>query len=502
MSKMTLQYPPPRQPDFPAKAANIDELMPNARKAIEKTLGRGRLGLAKPSDKVLIVVPPDQDKLALNAIIQAFREKGIEAESLPEHKLVGVPLEKLTMVSAADGWLELNWREEVSEMLGMEPPTLANAEGKDFLLNYLESNPKYNVVFAGVGGDSFWRIALGEKHASKHKSAWLAETSEHLLSRIDEFPDDVLALIERKVVEPLVKVSEVRITDPQGTDISFSLTPEEARVWNAVHPTSGHLYFYPAMSFSMLPLHPLLSSLKAKFAAEGISGHRVFCKAEGVIAGTSNHTGYFPHMKSYLKEGQIYKIEGGGRFGDLLREWIEKTKNVHYPGYPNPGNLYLWEIALGTAPKYFRNRTYLFGARRLFANAYERNRSGVLHWGIGVEDFDPEVIKYAKENKLPKSHIGHAAHTYFNTYEVKLRDTGEWVKIIDKGRLTALDDPEVRRLAAKYGDPDDILAEEWIPAIPGINYPGDYMRDYSQGPVAWVKKEVEGQLPATIGVPR
>ena len=205
--------------------------------------------------------------------------------------------------------------------------------------------------------------------------------------------------------------------------------------------------------------------------------------------------------KSYLKEGQIYKIEGGGKFGDLLREWMDKTKDVQYPGYPRPGSLYLWEIALGTHPKYFRRRAKLFDADCLFANVDERNRSGVFHWGIGVDDFDPEVVKYGKENKLPVLHVGHAGHTYFSTYEIKLRDTGEWVKMVDKGRLVALDDPEVRDLAAQYGDPDDLLEEDWIPAIPGINYPGDYMRDYGQDPVRWIKREHEGNLPDTIGVP-
>jgi len=142
------------------------------------------------------------------------------------------------------------------------------------------------------------------------------------------------------------------------------------------------------------------------------------------------------------------------------------------------------------------------GGYPLFINSYERQRSGVLHWGIGLDDFDPEFIKYAKGDRLPRNHMGHAGHTYFNTIEVKMRDTGERLKIVDKGHLTALDDPEVRSLAAKYGDPDDILSEDWIPAIPGINYPGNYMDDYGKDPTEWVTKEIEEQLPATMGVPK
>ncbi len=56
--------------------------------------------------------------------------------------------------------------------------------------------------------------------------------------------------------------------------------------------------------------------------------------------------------------------------------------------------------------------------------------------------------------------------------------------MINKGHLTALDDPQVRQEAAKYGDPDKLLQENRIPAIPGINVPGDYRRDYAGGPAA------------------
>lgn len=131
----------------------------------------------------------------------------------------------------------------------------------------------------------------------------------------------------------------------------------------------------------------------------------------------------------------------------------------------------------------------------------ERNRSGIIHWsnGINAPD-DPEITKFAREHKVPGTHCFHFI-TYFTTYEARLRDTGEWIKLTDKGRITAMDDPEVRQLASRYGDPDELLREDWVPAIPGINYPGDYMRDYGQDPVRWIRAELAGQLPPTIGVP-
>ncbi|MBI3949897.1 MAG: hypothetical protein HY314_05525, partial [Acidobacteria bacterium] len=80
------------------------------------------------------------------------------------------------------------------------------------------------------------------------------------------------------------------------------------------------------------------------------------------------------------------------------------------------------------------------------------------------------------------------AHLYFATYSCKLKD-GREVKVIDKGHLTALDDPRVRAVAAKYGNPDELLREDWIPAIPGINAGGDYWKDYAPDPETYMRQE-------------
>ncbi len=64
------------------------------------------------------------------------------------------------------------------------------------------------------------------------------------------------------------------------------------------------------------------------------------------------------------------------------------------------------------------------------------------------------------------------------------KDGTEHPVILD-GRLTAMDDPEVRQLAAKYGDPDEILKEDWIPQIPGITCSGSY-EEYAGDPGRWI----------------
>ena len=47
--------------------------------------------------------------------------------------------------------------------------------------------------------------------------------------------------------------------------------------------------------------------------------------------------------------------------------------------------------------------------------------------------------------------------------------------------MTSLDNPEVRALASRYGNPDELLQEDWRPGMPGINLPGDYA-DYAANP--------------------
>jgi hypothetical protein len=65
---------------------------------------------------------------------------------------------------------------------------------------------------------------------------------------------------------------------------------------------------------------------------------------------------------------------------------------------------------------------------------------------------------------------------------VRLRNANKWVNLLEKGHMTTLDNPEVRALASRYGDPDYLLTEDWIPEVPGINAPGDYLKDYAPNP--------------------
>jgi hypothetical protein len=84
-------------------------------------------------------------------------------------------------------------------------------------------------------------------------------------------------------------------------------------------------------------------------------------------------------------------------------------------------------------------------------------------------------------------------HTYFNTVKYFIRGTDRAITVVDRGRSTALDSPEVRALASKYGDPNVILATNWVPAIPGINQSGNY-EDFAKDPWSYNKSQQERVL--------
>ena len=82
---------------------------------------------------------------------------------------------------------------------------------------------------------------------------------------------------------------------------------------------------------------------------------------------------------------------------------------------------------------------------------FGHRRAGVIHTSVGEGLLTPtyKIIRHMDN--------------YFSTV---VTDKGTVVK---DGHLTALDHPRVRKVAAKYGDPDKLLKEIWIPAVKGVN---------------------------------
>ncbi|MGH9356604.1 MAG: hypothetical protein ACRD10_10790 [Terriglobia bacterium] len=508
-------------------SSSVEDLIPFARSLARNRSGiQGYgLGVLAPGDSVLIVVDAGANDTVMAAVSRALTERGIKAHIAKDYELVGVTggdarrLREATRGTPADGfmavrvfWIEhfgLAWPDPEVPKKWLEarrpdlysklypkshelPADLKSVHQKLQMMpvgaairGYLQEHPEVKGVYWGKG--SFRRHGLHPME-SKYMGLFTADNLWELMSEIPSYPADVWLLTEEKTIEPLAYVDRVHITDPQGTDITFNVSEEQAKRWLEGVYERGHLKMYPDMATGQFPA----SLLNYPHRSKTWLSRQPIIAINGVLAGTNGHGGFFPRVEVHIKDGYITEAAGGGIFGDLLREFLNypQINELSYPFYAqgHPGFWRLFECALGTNPKYFRNphELYNFGD----GTDTEVQRSGALHFGLGVDILSapPSVIqqwrKFGSEHKLPVGH-GFHIHNYSPTYKVHLRNIDMWLTLVDRGHLTALDDPHVRALASRYGDPDRILAEAWIPDIPGISSPGRY-EDYAANPWAYV----------------
>jgi hypothetical protein len=362
----------------------------------------------------------------------------------------------------------------------------------DAIKDFLTQHPDVRGVFWGKGGSTGLRRQLYPMQ-DKFLGTFIQDNVYDLQSQMSTYPGDVWQLAEEQLLEPLVYVDRVEITDPEGTNLHADITDEMAQRWAAGAYQRGHLYMFPnqatgrfGYSFVNYP------AFQAKWLPR-----EPIAKIEGVLAGTQGHGGFFPRWEVYFKDGFISDVKGGGAEGAALKEFLQYPglNNLTFPYHTQPGYWYLYEIAFGSHPKSFRHPGVMAETGN---TSPERVRSGVIHWGLGIRLWhDPDAPteskkwrEFTEEHNVAFDHGWHT-QTYFTTYRVRLRNANKWVNILEKGHMTSLDNPEVRALASRYGDPNYLLTEDWIPEVPGINAPGDYMKDYAPNPGEYAFKVMQ-----------
>lgn len=470
-------YPAPGAPRY-KKPTSVDDCIPQARVLAEKEHGRAAMGPVKRGEKILIVTWADQDKYVKEAIIQALEEKGAEkVDFVYEHELSG---KKPETRSVEDSWKEAD--DFLKAPPGMDEMPFIE-ELTSGVRKYLDKNPDYTTLFLGIAGRKHTLTAL-RQHSNKFKGNYLFNNWEEFVSPTWTFPDELWREIERPAIEAIGKACFVRITDPEGTFLEYPLTKEESLRFQMSAWKAGHLFLDPLQA----------TSEECSIVPVSLEVPPVFHDLNGVLAGTANHVGYFPRIELYFEHGLLVEVKGGGKYGSLIKEMMDKYRDVHFPGYPRKGFFWFCDSALTTAVKSFRRTSDIFNHYGTYPNLPERNRAGVYHHGFGSRrHFGEKFSRYIKENNLPHNHIH--IHNYFTTHEVKIHGTGEWLKITDKGRLTSLDDPKIRVLAVKYGNPDQLLSYDWVPPLPGINCEGEYLKDYAPDPLGYLKRRMRENKP-------
>lgn len=530
-------YPEPRFPSYLKSPGSLEDVLPHVRplaKARHGLQGAG-LGIIEKGESVLFVVSSGAEDLIVNAVVKAMEERGVTVDVKRDYELVGIPKDEMLQFDEtrrsytseqgymeAANWVESNFPDPTAakawlkgrrpdlhdklfpasrEMSPRQKEIFAAMRGENVgraIREYLEKKPKLRGAYWGKGGSTTLRRNMRPAE-EKFLGLFLVDNRWDVMSLLGTYPGDVWQLAEDQSMEPLVHTDRLEITDPEGTNLWSDITPEMAENWARGVYQRGHLYMfpnqatgrfgysvvdYPAFQGDWLPREPM-------------------ALANGTIGGTTNHTGYYPKWEVTLKDGYVRDVKGGGTFGEALKEFLQypnsNDKVMPFHNENHPGYWWLYEIAMGTHPKAFRNPTGLQNGTA----TPERNRAGVFHWGLGVTlHHDPgsraksqKLVDFTEQYNLPRDHGWHT-HTYFTTYRVRLRNANQWVNITDKGRMTSLDHPEVRALASRYGDPDVLLQEDWRPGIPGVNYAGNYS-DYAADPWRFVWGDIEKVMNGT-----
>ncbi len=514
----TEKYPEPRWPAYFKPPKTVEDLMPSARQVVRNRSGlQGNgMGILNPGDSALFVAELSDDPMVLEAIKRALEERKITPHIKFSYELLGLTRAEAEKLQGPIGlnidhagiyqasqfiegqfarpeepkaWLKQRNAAVFSELFPDDSAEARQREATnkandlrmgDAIKAYLKAHPTLRGVFWGIGGTTGLRRALYPMQ-DKFLGTFIFGNLYNLQSRMADYPGDVWQLAEEQLLEPIQYASAIQADDPEGTHLKAELTPDMADRWSQGAYQRGHLYMFPnqatgrfGYSFVNYP------SFQGKWLPR-----EPITLAEGVIAATQGHGGFYPRMEIIFTKGYITDVKGGGAQGAALKEMLHypTLDTLKYPYHNQPGYWYLYECAFGSHPKAFRDPPSI---RRTGDTLPERVRSGVIHWGLGARMWhDPDAPTESKvwreftdKYNVPYDHGWHL-HTYFTTYQIKLRNADKWVKLLDKGHMTSLDDPEVRALASRYGDPNYILTEDWIPDVPGITVPGDYLKDYA-----------------------
>lgn len=261
------------------------------------------------------------------------------------------------------------------------------------------------------------------------------------------YPAELDVALQRKLYEQTDVDSGpkvIRITDPLGTDLT--LTQDIDRQWIRQH------FAYDLNRIEVSLTRRTEYMFHHNKIAPGLSKQP---DARGIIVATSLASGPIPPLKVYVEGGRIARVEGNHPAAEEWRRAIEQHKDIDYGFLHGKGSAWVEGIYIGANPKVIRpdffNPKYFEEQGSYNYWWCDIKRSGFIHIGFGKGWSGSDGLK----EELPTWHSD--VFLPYPTVYVNGK------KIVENGHLMLLDDPEIRRIAAKYGDPDELLREEWVP---------------------------------------
>jgi leucyl aminopeptidase (aminopeptidase T) len=291
------------------------------------------------------------------------------------------------------------------------------------------------VYEAAKKAEKFLRLSLNTGHHTLGLNIAMAEygcscytllpaTPDLLTSKAAKFPLELINLIGLKAFTRVRKAKTLKITTPKGTDLFTELNP---KAWDG-YPGKwllewGGEKFYPDY-IGIVP-----GDTPNTFPPGACGTYPKPDTARGVIVYDSmaNIGVAKEPLVVTIENGWATKIEGGQE-AEKLKSMLDPVKNSKH----------FSEIMFGLNPKSRINLSQK--PTPLEAERHAGNTHMALGRGIGA--------------KYP-------SNVHFDGFVLKPTIYLDGEPIIKEGWLTFLGDREVRECAKKYGEPDEILKDEW-----------------------------------------
>lgn len=243
----------------------------------------------------------------------------------------------------------------------------------------------------------------------------LTNTVKALNSEWARFPTEVLLAVAKKNAEVVAGGKKIRVRAENGTDIVGTLPPPVRYLYGvrAFCPATPGLGWHGIWPGEVGPcLEPISDS-------EGVIVLDVLPGFEGLLK---------KKVRITVENERIKNIEGG-KEAEWFRRLVERKKAE------GADSDLLYEIQWGVNPKADLSRALKNTA---FDEGEISRAAGTIHFGFGSgrRNFHWDTV-------------------IVNHFDVEV--DGKFTH--RDGRVTALDDPEVRRLASKHGDPALLLSE-------------------------------------------
>lgn len=284
----------------------------------------------------------------------------------------------------------------------IDPLVLTAMESSDVLITALELE---NAAIVDNLNFSYFLARTGKRCISL-----ICPTPALLASEWARFPGEILWAIFDKTLEwsRRGRSVEFHLTDANGTDLKGGIDYK----WGFTEqPPPRPWMFFPGGDMATHPMSP-------------VNGMVVFEHMEGFSGSLSQP------VRLTVEDHWVTRIEGGKE-----ASWLEELMGRYAKGR------YFSEIAIGVHPKapVFEAMQYRAPDTILFRHAGSYH-AAVGHWPW-MKNFD-SPLHWDGGGMKPSFSIG-----------------GE--QLINEGRFLILEDPIIREVAERYGDPDVLLKEIW-----------------------------------------